>query len=68
MPPKQMTTAHKEAMAAGRKEGQAVKAYLDALQQHAHTPTTAAKLQYLDPETAACLVGVRELPARGRHR
>ena len=34
MPPKQMTTAHKEAMAAGRKEGQAVKAYLDALQQH----------------------------------
>jgi len=34
VPPKQMTAAHKEAMAAGRKEGQAVKAYLDALQQH----------------------------------
>lgn len=34
MPPKQMTAAHKDAMAAGRKEGQAVKAYLDALQQH----------------------------------
>ena len=34
MPPKQMTAAHKEAMAAGRKEGQAVKAYLDALHQH----------------------------------
>jgi hypothetical protein len=33
VPPKQMTTAHKEAMAAGRKEGQAVKAYLDAIQQ-----------------------------------
>jgi hypothetical protein len=29
-----MTAAHKEAMAAGRKEGQAVKAYLDALQEH----------------------------------
>jgi hypothetical protein len=34
MPPKQMTAAHKEAMAAGRKEGQAVKTYLDALHQH----------------------------------
>jgi hypothetical protein len=34
MPPKQMTKAHKEAMAAGRKEGQAVKAYLDALEQN----------------------------------
>ncbi len=34
MAPKQMTPAHKEAMAEGRKEGQAVKAYLDALEQH----------------------------------
>jgi hypothetical protein len=34
MAPKQMTAAHKEAMAEGRKEGQAVKAYLDALEQH----------------------------------
>ena len=34
MPPKQMTAAHKDAMAAGRKEGQAVKAYLDALEQN----------------------------------
>ena len=32
--PKQMTPAHKAAMAEGRKEGQAVKAYLDALDQH----------------------------------
>jgi hypothetical protein len=34
MPPRHMTAAHKEAMAAGRKEGQAVKAYLDALHEH----------------------------------
>ena len=33
MAPKQMTTAHKEAMAAGRAEGRVVKAYLDALQE-----------------------------------
>src|SRR4051794_11974866 len=26
---------------------------LDALQQHAHTPPSDAKLQYLDPQTAA---------------
>ena len=32
MAPKPMTTAHKEAMAAGRAEGRVVKAYLDALQ------------------------------------
>jgi hypothetical protein len=32
MAPKPMTTAHKEAMAAGRAEGRTVKAYLDALQ------------------------------------
>ena len=34
MPPKALTAEHKRAMAAGRKEGQAVKAYLDALEQH----------------------------------
>jgi len=28
---------------------------LDALQQHAHTPLAAPKLQYLDPQTAADL-------------
>jgi hypothetical protein len=32
MAPKPMTTAHKEAMAAGRAEGRVVKTYLDALQ------------------------------------
>jgi hypothetical protein len=31
MAPRQLTTEHKEAMAAGRSEGRAVKAYLDAL-------------------------------------
>jgi hypothetical protein len=34
MAPKQLTTEHKEAMAAGRSEGRAVKAYLDALAEH----------------------------------
>ena len=34
MAPKQLTTEHKEAMAAGRAEGRAVKAYLDALAEH----------------------------------
>src|SRR3990172_4171224 len=34
MPPKALTPEHKNAMAAGRKEGQAVKAYLDAIEQH----------------------------------
>jgi hypothetical protein len=34
MAPKQLTTEHKEAMAAGRTEGRAVKAYLDALAEH----------------------------------
>lgn len=34
MAPKQLTTEHKEAMAAGRTEGRAVKAYLDALADH----------------------------------
>lgn len=34
MPPKALTAEHKQAMADGRKEGQAVKAYLDALEQH----------------------------------
>jgi hypothetical protein len=34
MPPKSLTPEHKQAMTVGRKEGQAVKAYLDALEQH----------------------------------
>ncbi len=34
MAPRQMTAAHKDAMAAGRAEGRAVKAYLDALAAH----------------------------------
>jgi hypothetical protein len=34
MAPRQLTTEHKEAMAAGRAEGHAVKAYLDALADH----------------------------------
>jgi hypothetical protein len=34
MPPKALTPEHKAAMTAGRKEGQAIKAYLDALEQH----------------------------------
>jgi hypothetical protein len=34
MAPKQLTAEHKEAMAAGRAEGRAVKAYLDALAEH----------------------------------
>ena len=34
MPPKALTPEHKQAMTAGRLEGQAVKAYLDALEQH----------------------------------
>ncbi len=34
MPPKALTPEHKQAMTAGRKEGQAIKAYLDALDQH----------------------------------
>jgi hypothetical protein len=34
MPPKSLTPEHKHAMASGRKEGQAVKAYLDALEEH----------------------------------
>jgi hypothetical protein len=33
MAPRALTNEHKQAMAAGRKEGQAVKAYLDALEQ-----------------------------------
>ena len=33
MPPKKMTNEHKQALAAGRSEGRAVKAYLDALEQ-----------------------------------
>jgi hypothetical protein len=33
MPPKKMTTEHKQALAEGRAEGRAVKAYLDALEQ-----------------------------------
>jgi hypothetical protein len=33
MPPKKMTAAHKQALADGRSEGRAVKAYLDALEQ-----------------------------------
>ena len=34
MAPRPMTSEHKEAMAAGRAEGRAVKAYLDGLEQH----------------------------------
>lgn len=34
MPPRNLTPEHKQAMASGRKEGQAVKAYLDALEEH----------------------------------
>ena len=34
MPPKALTAEHKAAMTAGRKEGQVIKAYLDALEQH----------------------------------
>jgi hypothetical protein len=34
MAPKQLTTEHKEAMAAGRTEGRAVKAFLDAVAEH----------------------------------
>jgi hypothetical protein len=34
MTPRQLTSEHKEAMAAGRAEGRAVKAYLDALDEH----------------------------------
>jgi serine/threonine protein phosphatase PrpC len=33
MPPKKMTASHKQALAEGRAEGRAVKAYLDALEQ-----------------------------------
>ena len=33
MPPKKMTAEHKQALADGRAEGRAVKAYLDALDQ-----------------------------------
>lgn len=33
MPPKKMTAEHKQALAEGRSEGRAVKAYLDALEQ-----------------------------------
>ena len=33
MPPKKMTNEHKQALADGRAEGRAVKAYLDALEQ-----------------------------------
>ena len=34
MAPKTMTAEHKKALAEGRNEGRAVKAYLDALEQH----------------------------------
>jgi len=34
MPPKSLTPQHKQAMTVGRQEGQAVKSYLDALEQH----------------------------------
>ena len=34
MAPKSMTAEHKQALAAGRNEGRAVKAYLDALEQN----------------------------------
>jgi hypothetical protein len=34
MPPRNLTPEHKQAMASGRKEGAAVKAYLDALEEH----------------------------------
>ena len=49
MPPKKMTAQHKQALAAGRSEGRAVKAYLDALEQQRprrgrkRTPDSIAK-------------------------
>ena len=59
MAPKNMTAEHKAAMAAGRKEGQAVKAYLDALEQHRprrgrrRTPDSIGKrLAAIDAELA----------------
>ena len=49
MPPKTMTAEHKQALADGRAEGRAVKAYLDALEQQKprrgrkRTPDSIAK-------------------------
>jgi hypothetical protein len=49
MPPKKMTNEHKQALAEGRTEGRAVKAYLDALEQQKprrgrkRTPDSIAK-------------------------
>ena len=49
MPPKKMTTEHKQALADGRAEGRAVKSYLDALEQQKprrgrkRTPDSIAK-------------------------
>ena len=49
MPPKKMTAEHKQALADGRAEGRAVKAYLDALEQQKprrgrkRTPDSIAK-------------------------
>jgi hypothetical protein len=48
MAPRPMSAAHKEAMAAGRAEGRAVKAYLDALHDHRPRrgrPRTADSIQ-----------------------
>jgi hypothetical protein len=60
MAPKQMTTAHKEAMTAGRAEGRAVKAYLDALQERQPkrgrprtTDSIRTRLAVLDAELRA---------------
>jgi len=56
MAPSPMTSEHKEAMAAGRTEGRAVKAYLDGLEQHRPRrgrPRTADTIrQRLDALTA----------------
>ena len=60
MAPRPMSTAHKEAMAAGRAEGRVVKAYLDALQDQRPRrgrPRTAdtvrARLTGIEAELAA---------------
>ena len=47
MATKPMTTAHKEAMAAGRAEGRVVKAYLDALNAEVADAGSLQRLQLL---------------------
>jgi hypothetical protein len=60
MPPKKMTAEHKKALAEGRTEGRAVKAYLDALDQQRprrgrrRTPDSIKKrLAAIDKELAS---------------